>query len=335
MLARMRTLSTIDVSSRASCTTSGQRLRRYVLSYLPDADTQQPRLSSVQMFGREGTAEENTSVPVASYGYGSASNAGERPDSRRRLTYQKTYSIPFPPGADSTKISSTLVDDTGFYVTWQSLTDVTGDGRPDLVFKKDGKLWVARNLPSTGGSSIFGDVGPLSDATLSSGAFEQRFATNNRFNYINANIDQVWRQAIDVNGDGRIDIIDAAEEPGHWVVYLNTPGPGPSGVTWVRRSISIAELYHHMYIRGLNVQDNYVPLASRYTGHDQTVGACWIYQGTQWLDYPQGFGAFPCGVYEQNSGVLGPEKTYTEWDLWTSTVMAIQTWSLIHCRSGW
>lgn len=30
----------------------------------------------------------------------------------------------------------------------------------------------------------------------------------------------MWRQEIDVNGDGRIDIIDAAEEAGHWVVPL-------------------------------------------------------------------------------------------------------------------
>ena len=65
-------------------------------------------------------------------------------------------------------------------------------------------------------------TGPLSDATLAAGAFEHRAATNNRFNYNNINLEEVWRQAIDVNGDGRVDIIDAAEvmhpgklRPGH------------------------------------------------------------------------------------------------------------------------
>src|SRR4029077_7116490 len=67
VLARMHTLSAVSVMSRANCEAAPERLRRYELSYLPDADTQQPRLQSVRMFGRQGTPEENIALPVASY----------------------------------------------------------------------------------------------------------------------------------------------------------------------------------------------------------------------------------------------------------------------------
>src|SRR5512144_1962441 len=40
-------------------------------------------------------------------------------------------------------------------------------------------------------------------------------------------VESVYRQMIDVNGDGRVDIIDAHEVPGQWVFYLNTPGADP------------------------------------------------------------------------------------------------------------
>jgi hypothetical protein len=314
-LARTHILSAIDVMSRATCTSTAQKLRRYEFPpYLLDADTQQPRLHTVQMFGRQGTAEENTAVPIASYQYGSASHGG-------KLLYQKTQTIPLPAGADVTQISSTVANSINIgpgvssgipYVTWQSLTDVTGDGRPDLIFSKNGKLWVARNLPAAGGSTAFGTIGQLSDG-LATGAFEHRSLAQGRFNYnlTGVNVDQVWRQAIDVNGDGRVDIIDAAEEPGHWVVYLNTPGPGPSGVRWVKLSFSIDKLYHHLQIRGHDVQDGYLPLARRITGrHQVSVSACWKWNGHDWVNgSPEG----PCTVHSPQE--LMPEATYTEWEL--------------------
>ena len=156
VLARMRTLSAVEVKSRGSCGDPAERLRRYELTYLPDADTQQPRLRSVQMFGRQGSPEEHTSIVVASYAYGAASTAG-------KLMYQKTQTIALPVEVDSTQIASTVRDPTvnaptcGLrYATWQSLTDVTGDGRPDLVFAKNATLWVARNHPGSGGSTTLG-----------------------------------------------------------------------------------------------------------------------------------------------------------------------------------
>jgi hypothetical protein len=314
-LARTHVLSTIDVMSRATCTSTAQRLRRYEFPpYLDDADTQQRRLHTVRMSGRQGTAEENMAVAVASYEYGSASHGG-------KLLYQKTQTIPLPAGADATQISSTVASSINIgpgasgipYVTWQSLTDVTGDGRPDLIFSKNGKLWVARNLPAAGGSNTLGTIGQLSDATLATGAFEHRSLMQGRFNYnlTGLNVDEVWRQAVDVNGDGRIDIIDAAEEAGHWVVYLNTPDPGPSGVRWVRRSLSIDKLYHHLQIRGHDLHDNYLPLARRITGrHQVLVSACWKWDGHHWVN---GSAEGPCTVHSPQE--LMPEVTYTEWEL--------------------
>ena len=211
VLARMRTLNAVDVLSRASCGGPAERLRRYELGYLPDADTQQPRLRSVQMFGRQGTTEENTPIVVASYGYGAASRDGQ-------LRYRKTQSIALPAGVDTAAIASTArepidVPTPGIgYTSWQSLTGVTGDGRPDIVFPKNGKLSVALNRPGSGGTTTLGagqDVAQLSDATFATGPFEVRVATNNRFTYgaNNRNVDEVWRQAIDVNGDGYPDVV--------------------------------------------------------------------------------------------------------------------------------
>src|SRR5262249_58896076 len=104
-----------------------------------------------------------------------------------------------------------------------------------------------------GGSTTFGVGVPLTDTVLTQGPFEKRSSDSPRFSTTpasgNPNVDYVWRQAIDVNGDGRIDIIDAAEEVNHWVVYLNTPDPGLSGVKWVRRSYLITPLYQHFLER--------------------------------------------------------------------------------------
>ena len=323
VLARMRTLAAVDVKSRPSCAAATERLRRYELSYLADADTQLPRLSSVRMFGRQGTAEENIAVPIASYVYGSATRY-DTPTNTRKLRYEKTQTIAMPVEADGAKVSSTVLDGAVVvpglggvgYTTWQSLTDVTGDGRPDLVFPKNGKLWVARNRPGAGGSTILDaqSVGQLSD-----GPFETRSSSNTRFGYDiqSSNVDQVWRQAIDVNGDGRVDLIDAAEEAGRWVIYLNTPDPGPSGVKWVRLTYSIATLYHHLHARGLRVNPDFLPLSSRFTGRGRAVNACWKFDGTKWVSFPGGFQTHQCsGVGGALiPGSVGPEVTYTEWEV--------------------
>jgi RHS repeat-associated protein len=320
VVARMGVLLDVDVLARdASCGDSLERLRRYQLNYQSDADTTQPQLLSVNVLGRQGTSEENTALPLISFKWGTATAGGA-------LHYQKMQTVLLPVGSDPAKISATAIDSSVTmpgagvpYATWQSLTDVTGDGRPDLVFSKNGKMWLAPNRPGPNGTTSLTDIAPspLSDTTLTAGAFETRRTTNNRFSYGTgeANQEEVWRQAIDFNGDGRVDIVDAGEQPGAWVVYLNTPGPSGSGVTWVRRVVSTADMVHHMSLRGLDIQGDYLPLARRFTSRDHHDGACLKSNGTVWEDYSAGWGTPVCGSIPQGLRDTGAEETFTEWEL--------------------
>ena len=162
------------------------RQQRRVASLPPDVSGGrrhgQPRLSSVAMFGRtDGPAAGTTSVPIANYQYGSATHGGQ-------LAYELTQTIAMPTLADTSMIPSSVRDTTlplpsgslGYAsATWQSLTDVTGDGRPDLVFKQGNQLVVAPNLAASGGVATFGSVVPLTN--LSAGPFEKRASSLPRF----------------------------------------------------------------------------------------------------------------------------------------------------------
>src|SRR5262249_46474968 len=121
------------------------------------------------MFGREGTPEENVTLPVANYTYGSVISNGA-------LHYQKTQTIQLPTGINDDQLSGTDYDSSvsapvqgDRYAMWQTLTDLNGDGRPDLVFKKNDKLWVAYNQPGPNGTTTIGAVAQLSDQTFSNG----------------------------------------------------------------------------------------------------------------------------------------------------------------------
>jgi RHS repeat-associated protein len=332
LLVRQRTLLSVAVKSRAGCRLSFENLRRYELQYGPDTDTQLPRLMSVRMFGRQGTPEENMALPVANYQYGSATEKGA-PECMQLgvsqcLHYQKTATIPIPADASAGSIAGTAFDssvqnpgsasDFG-YAMWQTLIDVNGDGRPDLVFQKNDRLWVAYNRPASDGSTTLG-VGPqgtvqLSDATFANGAFSTHTAVKTRFQYgpAHRNTVNVWRQAIDVNGDGRIDIVDAAEEPDRWVVYLNTPGP--TGVVWQRRSFSVAALRAFLESTGHHLDGPYVPLSRRSTGVSLLEAVCWRWDGNNWQWFPWGIGRVEgCPGVPDQALQYGPEQTFVEWD---------------------
>ncbi|NNB88541.1 RHS repeat-associated core domain-containing protein [Corallococcus exiguus] len=317
VLTRLRTLNTLDVSSRATCGNSPQRLRTYAFAYGTDADTKQPRLATVTMLGRQGTPEQSVALPVASFTYGSATTGG-------KLTYAKTASIPMPTGTDATKLSSTGRDATFTppnseigSTTWQSLTDVTGDGLPDLVYAKSGKLWAALNKPNTAGATTLGTVNAqLQDTTFTAGPFESRSATAVRFpnSVTTTTKDRVWRQALDVNGDGRIDMVDAAETPGRWVIYLNTPGAGTTGVTWVRRSYSVTAVRDLLISLGHSLPGGYLPLSSRFSGRDYVMRQCWVWNDVtlKWSPHSgSNCGSVPLGSVAS----ADPQKTYTEWEV--------------------
>lgn len=334
-IVRFRTLRHVDVTSRETCVAAPQVLRRYVLEYASDPDTSLPRLRQVRVSGRQGTPEEAQTLPVATYEYGAATRDG-------KLHYPITQTIALPPEDDGLRISGTALDGSANapggerYAAWQTLTDVTGDGRPDLVLRKADTLSVALNSPAAGGRTQLGPVVPLHDAVLTSGPFSAHALRRKRFMYpgqnndsfsilsglgepavaANHNVLDVWREAIDINGDGRIDIVDAAEEPMRWTIYLNTPG-GPSGVRWKRTSFDVTLLAAELSSRGHELVGNHLPLARRATSGSIKLSTCWrwLEDEEDWVWFDDGWGevcfsASPNRVLER-----GPERTIVEWQL--------------------
>jgi RHS repeat-associated protein len=322
VVARMRKLSRIEVTAREATGQGTFRLRRYMLSYTNDADTGLPRLATVSLTGRTGSPEEQAPIPLASYTYGSATTRDS--SNNPILKYQLAQSLNLPAGADATQISSsksTLVPP--MFGTAQNLVDVTGDGRADLVFPQNGQLWAARNRPGVGGTIVLDDpltLGPLNDNTFTSPLLDYHDDNTPRYdpNPDAQALDEIWRKSIDVNGDGRIDVIDAHEASGLWMIYLNTPGAGFGGVKWKKLSWSIAPLYQHLHARGHSVNPNYIPLTQRFTARGYQHGKCWKYNfsNRMWQAYPQGSGIYPCDLYPDTQiGPWKPQQTFTEWEL--------------------
>ncbi len=159
----------------------------------------------------------------------------------------------------------------------------------------------------------------LSDATLSDGPLAKHTSTQPRFHYLPAksNVEYVWRQAIDVNGDGRVDIVDASEQDDRWVVYLNTPGPQGT-VNWQRRSYSVTALRATLKGFGHIVPNDHVPLAKKATGSNLRVWECWEWSNGDWHWYSEGFANHRCqgvdGGLDGSSVERGNERTFIEWE---------------------
>src|SRR5262249_32713219 len=120
-------------------------------------------------------------------------------------------------------------------------------------------------------------------------------------------------QAIDVNGDGRIDRIDAAEEVGHWVVYLNTPDPAdPGHPLWQRRTLSTQWLAARLQAQGVLIDPNHGALAHRSTAPAVTTRTCRIGDGKAWT---QTDGWWVPGKCVGPPLSYGNEFTFTEWEV--------------------
>ena len=299
IFVRMRTLDHINVRMRSSCS-SILTVRSYAFHYTADADTQLPRLESVTMTGRADKSESTTPLPVARYHYGSASHDGQ-------ITFAPNGTITPPSGVDGyqitsgSKVSMSLPGGGQSYATFQSLTDLTGDGRPDFLYQNLGTVWIGKNRPGVDGATTFPQTGSiLGDTALSiSGPVSANTLTRTRFDDgIHNNTDPEanktndWRQLIDINGDGRVDIIDAAKRDGLWTVYLNTPSNGGSGVAWEERVIPTKQLRDRLAMYGHTFPDNtHLPLSRHYTAH---------------VFYTDDVG---------QARELDREYTYTEWEL--------------------
>ena len=315
VVARFHRLSFVDITSKASCGSAAMLLRRYLFNYTVDPDTSQERLETVTETGREATPEAGQSLPVATYHYGTATTISS---GTSVLKYQQTHTIALPSGA--TALASTRkVDGTQFqppvagsgYASPQSFVDFTGDGRPDFVFSSGATMSVA---PILSGITV-GATAQLNDNTLELPVLDARSSDTDRFvNEAGLSLqhDYVWSQSIDVNGDGRVDIISAAEQPKTWVVYLNTPDTGASGVKWVRRTIDVTELYQRFIERGIAPPNDYLPLSARITGRDFGTWVCWA--RTSGGTYVQ-TDLSRCTQQPIPQPTIGPEQTYTEYEI--------------------
>src|SRR5262249_4345560 len=150
---------------------------------------------------------------------------------------------------------------------------------PDIVeFQSEGQLLKVYTNYSTAAAFGFRFAQTLSDSNMSPRAPDTRTTQAPSITAEGIGVishDRVWRKAIDVNGDGRIDIIDAAEQAGHWVVYLNTPdATDPTVVHWEKRSFSVATLSQQLASHGMT-EGGFVPLSRTAIGIHGLAATCY------------------------------------------------------------
>jgi RHS repeat-associated protein len=343
-LVRLRTLAKVTVFSQPTCSQPDVPLRTYTFDYQADPDTLRPRLRSVRMSGRRGTPEEHVSLPVASYTYGAATGVDGK------LTYRRTQRIELPDHGDldgtfGIAWTREALPGGGEVATKQNLLDVDGDGRPDLVYRGG----VSLNVPTPGGRTTFSPVGGWSTDMLRERAGLE--IPRNPYHRIgwDPNLPDgsqpiprhmVWQKVIDMNGDGRLDVIWADARDGlrpfpSWLVYLNTPDEeGPGRIRWQVRRIVIAPIQKHLREAGHEVDrisfGEQLPLEWSSTTRNSAYNQCWKWardaDGTlRWILSLDGYSGPPqnrcIGPQGQQTGrsdfdsVDGPDKTITEWEL--------------------
>jgi hypothetical protein len=302
LLVRVNKLDSLNVTSKARCGNSDVILRSYQLQYQADVDTQLPRLRSVRVVGQAGTPENATPLPIATYSYGTATSNGT-------LQYQRSAQIAAP-GLQypyTLNQGQTLPVFGTPFATYVNLLDMSGDGLPDMITSN----FIDLPLKIIGDWLHSTNVQDLSDQVLTHGPVEVHSLTQARYQQP-PSADLVWRQAIDVNGDGRVDFIDAAEQTGHWVVYLNVPDlTRPSTAKWSRRTYSTQALQGYLTARGLHVDPGRVPLARRWTAVKTVTRKCWT-----WVPEDQAWTVVDCGRTQS-------QETFTEWKLDDIMAMAI------------
>lgn len=329
ILVRNDNLLSVDVMSRAGCDATPERLRQYAFAYQIHPATQQQRLASVSMFGQCAPPcpgpQQDVSLPVAVYGYG-AVTSGTAVEPVLAYSQNASRSMQRPGAsvaglANTIRLSSTTFSGIGApYGSQQSFIDMTGDGRPDLVYldQPTNKLWIARNTLGENATG-FAPPAPLNDSTFKRPVLDLRGMAYDRYKgpaESAENHEDVMTQTIDVNGDGRVDIIDAGEKPNFWIVYLNTPDASvASGIKWVRRAYRIDRLYSLFRSRGMAVVNNYLPLSRRSTGRDRGKWFCW-----RWFPATKSYipvSLETCPEYDPtiHKPYFGPEKSFVEWEV--------------------
>src|SRR5262249_55227624 len=136
-----------------------------------------------------------------------------------------------------------------------------------------------------------------------------------------------WIQMIDMNGDGRVDVVVANDIENAWVVHLNKPDPqDPNLIVWETSYIDIRPLLQYLpNTPGAMVQKPdgvFLALSSTATGHDQLFNHCWQGSGSGWVESIQGYVKGNCPL-PQGQEPLSPgfawtdltDRTITQWEL--------------------
>jgi RHS repeat-associated protein len=327
-IVRMRTLSDVAVMERSTCDADPSPLRTYEFTYADDVDTGLPQLAKVNVTGRNDRPDRDLRMPIATYEYGAATTAN---GTTRALIYEPGTDVALPDlGTNTPPIASAVRDGNGpdgghAYVQWQDLIDISGDGRPDIVYEKNGQLWAGINKPTSSGTSLTSSVQQLSTSTFSNKPLAMHSSESVRYHYAWESRDQTWKQVLDANGDGRLDIVDAASEPNRWVFYINTPSTVQGEpVRWLRKPVDVTALRAELEAQGHVIEGDYVPLSRRTTGQDVMNGECWKLNPDTlvWEWWPLGF-VPPSGEEPCLGELVGPgeiaqfstERTYVEWEI--------------------
>jgi RHS repeat-associated protein len=191
-------IKTIDV------VVSGARARSYKLTYGPSGTTARSLLANVKQYGKNatlsstGTVTGGTVLPATTFLMTTAANTL------------------LNDGAWATGLYSSFSGDT---TSRRYPMDVNGDGRMDVVLGPDGagKWYVMR---STGTSFV--DDGAWISGVYANWAGE----TNGR------------RYAMDVNGDGKTDMVIGPDDAGKWYVMRSTGASFVNDGAWVTGAYS-------------------------------------------------------------------------------------------------
>lgn len=276
LAARTAVLHRIDVMARGmGCGTSLHRLRRYELTYEPDADTGLPRLVAADLLGREGTPEASERIPVGRFDYGAATSNGA-------LVYDANATpLTRDPGMAG-EIGRTDVEFGKTYKTRKGFLDMTGDGRPDWVHGTAGSaLQIARSTASgtvgspqltfNGSAPLFPGSTGVPELARTHAASSHHYGYNSKTHWSQTSI-----QAIDFNADGRTDLLQVASDD-TWRLWLNTPGPNndPATIVWHEVSLDVSGPAAELQQRGL-LHDEALVLARSVTGNEIDARTCWI-----------------------------------------------------------
>jgi RHS repeat-associated protein len=258
---RTQVVHSVTLSAQGASCGASQTLRTWDFNYGNDPDTQMPRLDSVDQYGRQGTTEESTVMPVVRYGYGLVLPSGTS------LSYGAPSYVTLPAGTTTNSVGR-LVNNIltgGDTLTGELFADWNGDGMADFTASSYGSpLAIAVNK---GGTSLVSTaVPPVAPPGISR---TNTSMTPNDYDYLSVGIERTYTQAIDVNGDGRLDFIDAHDTPHQWVIYLNEPSASdPAVPSWQKISIDVTNLQNDINRPDtLDAKEtDYLPLQRSKTG---------------------------------------------------------------------